>query len=130
MKQQLATTLKTSFLLLMAGLLIVQTASAGPGDGDKPAKKSKMKNKAFSSLNNAAVKIYPDAIRREMHVIAKENGSSPVDLFVFDVEGTLVQNHKMQSGDHVKISGLNRGMYIYRVFNGDTEAASGKFEIR
>ena len=97
---------------------------------EKPAKKTKAKTKAFAALNNSAVKIYPDALKREMHVIARDNGGKEIDFFIFDLEGTLLHNYKMESKEHKKISGLARGTYVYRVFSGDEETAAGKFEIR
>jgi hypothetical protein len=97
-----------------------------PGE-EEPAKK---KAKAFASHNNSSVKIYPDALKREMHVVAKNNEGKVIDFFVFDLQGTLVQNYKMNAGDHNRISGLQRGVYVYRVFSGDEETAAGKFEIR
>jgi hypothetical protein len=90
----------------------------------KPAKK------ANSSRNNHAVKIYPDPVKRVMHVVAKDGDSQPIDFFVFDLEGTLVVHHKMAAGDHEKITGLERGKYLYQVFNGDEETASGQIDIR
>ncbi len=98
---------------------------------DKPsAKKNKLKTKTFASLNNSSVKIYPDVIKREMHVIAKDNDGKEVDFFVFDTEGTLKQHYKMKPKDHNKMTGLARGKYVYRVFAGDEETAAGNFEIR
>ena len=97
-----------------------------PGE-EEPAKK---KAKAFASHNNSSIKIYPDALKREMHVVAKNNEGKVIDFFVFDLQGTLVQNYKMNAGDHNRISGLQRGVYVYRVFSGDEETAAGKFEIR
>ena len=85
---------------------------------------------AGSSKNNESVRIYPDAIKRLMHVVAKENNGKEIDFFVFDLSGTIVQNFKMKEKDHIKITGLARGKYIYRVFAGDEETASGNFEIR
>lgn len=106
------------------------TNNEGPGE-EKPAKKTTTgKSAAFTSHNKSAVKIYPDIIQRTMHVIAKENDGKEVDFFVFDMEGTLVQNYKMKAKDHYKITGLARGTYIYRVFSGDEETAAGKFEMR
>ena len=100
-----------------------------PGE-DKPAKKSKAKTKAFTSLNNSSVKIYPDVIKREMHVVAKENDGKEIDFFVFDVEGTLIHHYKMKPKEHDKISGLSRGTYMFHVFSGDEETAAGNFDIR
>ena len=99
-----------------------------PGE-EEPAKK-KGKAKSFSSLNNNSVKIYPDALKRDMHVVAKNNEGNVIDFFVFDLQGTLIQNYKMKARDHNVITGLARGIYVYRVFNGDEETAAGKFEIR
>lgn len=99
-----------------------------PGE-EEPAKK-KGKARAFASHNNSSVKIYPDVLKRDMHVVAKNNDGKVIDFFVFDLQGTLVQNYKMKAKDHYRISGLARGTYIYRVFNGDEETAAGKFEIR
>ena len=97
---------------------------------DKPAKKNKLKTKTFASLNNSSVKIYPDVIKREMHVVSKYNDGKEIDFFVFDTEGTLVHHYKMKPKDHNKMTGLARGTYVYRVFSGDEETATGNFEIR
>jgi hypothetical protein len=134
LKKQVA----NSLLLLGAALLLTQAGYADTTTAVKaihtkaatelPVKKAK--HKAAVSLNNAAVKIYPDMIRRDMHVVAKENEGMEVDFFVFDLQGTLIQNVKMKAKDHIRLTGLARGQYIYRVFNGDEESAAGKFEIR
>jgi len=121
-----------------AGLLLAQPVYAAgkpfkkyislPGE-EEPAKKKKDKSKSFSSRNNSSVKIYPDAIKKIMHVVAKENAGKEIDFFVFDLQGTLVLNYKMKAKDHLKIQGLAKGSYVYRVFRGDEETAAGKFEI-
>jgi len=129
-------------LSLGAGLLFAQpgfatgkpvknfrTSKNNPGE-EEPAKKGKAKSKSFSSRNNASVKIFPDVIKRIMHVVAKENDGKKIDFFVFDLQGTLIQNYKMKAKDHMRIEGLQRGSYVYRVFCGDEETASGNFEIK
>jgi hypothetical protein len=107
-----------------------QLSMAGEEKPAKKARSAKAKAKSFSSLNNNAVKIYPDAVKRMMHVSAKENDGKTVEFFVFDLEGNLVSNYKMKSRDHIRIQGLAKGSYVYRVFNGDEETAAGKFEIK
>jgi hypothetical protein len=104
----------------------VERITSNPGE-EKPAKK---KAKAFASHNNSSVRIYPDALKRDMHVVAKNNDGQMIDFFVFDLQGTLLQNYKMKAKDHYRITGLARGTYVYRVFNGDEETAAGKFDIR
>ena len=101
----------------------------------KPAPKAveegrKGVKKTPSSRNNSAVKIYPDIIKKAMHVVAKENDGKEIDFFVFDPEGTLMKHYRMNDGEHKKIDGLERGKYVYHVFCGDEETAAGKFEIR
>lgn len=93
-------------------------------------KEKKAKAKTSSSRNNNSVKIYPDALRRVMHVVAKENDGKEIDFFVFDLEGSLVKHYKMKNGDHEKLTGLERGKYTYNVFSGDEETAAGQLEIR
>jgi len=99
-------------------------------EDEEPAKKKKKTSKAFSTRNNSSVKIYPDILKREMHVVAKYNEGKEIDFFVFDLSGTLMHNFKMKAKEHNKITGLDKGVYVYRVFSGDEETASGKFEIK
>ncbi|MET0636447.1 MAG: T9SS type A sorting domain-containing protein [Chitinophagaceae bacterium] len=88
------------------------------------------KSKSKASRNNNAVKIYPDPVRRAIHVVAKENKGMEIDFFVFDLQGSLIEHLKLESGDHERLTGLTRGKYIYRVFAGDEETATGDFDMR
>jgi hypothetical protein len=74
------------------------------------------------------VKIYPDLVKKVMHVKSIE--PAVLDFFVFDLEGTLVRHFKMQDGDHKKISNLEKGTYMYQVFKGDEMSESGKLKIK
>ncbi len=85
-------------------------------------------NKAKISRKERTVKIYPDLIKRIMHV--KNIVEKPVDLFVFEMDGTLIRHLKMDEGDHKKITGLERGAYVYQVFKGDEMSESGKINIK
>jgi hypothetical protein len=112
-----------------------QSAAASGTDlltgGEDPAvKKKAVFAKTKSSRNNHAVRIYPDAVRRVMHVVAKNNDGKQIDFFVFDLDGTLKQHYKMAAGEHERLTSLERGKYMYNVFAGDEETASGQFEIR
>jgi len=84
--------------------------------------------KASISRKERDVKIYPDMIKRIMHV--KNVDESTLDFFVFDLEGTLVRHFKMDEGDHKKIGGLDKGSYMYQVFKGDEMSESGKLNIK
>jgi hypothetical protein len=127
------TLLCTAFIFSL--LLVLQPFSSfannGEGDKDKDGgDKKTAKARTQSSRNNNSVKIYPDLVKRVMHVVAKENDGKEIDFFVFDLEGTLMQHYKMENGDHERITGLTRGRYVYRVFTGDEETATGELEIR
>ena len=116
-------------LLFTQPLMAMGKTSIHPKEDD-PASKSKAKAKSFASKNNSYVKIYPDPVKRSMHVVAKESANKLVDFFVFDMQGTLLKNYKMKAKDHIRIEGLAKGTYVYRVFSGDEETAAGNFVIR
>lgn len=80
------------------------------------------------SRKERAVKVYPDLVKRLMHV--KNIEETPLDFFVFDLEGTLIRHFKMEEGDHKKITGLEKGVYVYQVFVGDEMSESGKISIK
>jgi len=115
-------------LTIALGMLLYSPASRASDDLRK--EDNKEKKKVSSSRNNSSVKIYPDMIKRVMHVVAKENEGKDIDFFVFDLQGELIQHYKMKAGDHERITGLERGKYVFHVFCGDEETANGKFEIR
>jgi hypothetical protein len=110
----------------------LSAAERDNGDEDKKskAKTETKKARVSSSRNNSSVRIYPDILKRVMHVVAKDNEGADIDFFVFDTEGTLMKHYKMKSGGHEKLTDLERGKYIFRVFSGDEETASGNFDIR
>jgi hypothetical protein len=113
-------------------LLISQAGFATtPGeDGKEKAAKKGSKAKMNSSRNNSSVKIYPDPLKRIMHIAAKQNKGKDIEFFVFDLSGTLIKHFRMSSGEHEKIANLERGKYLYNVFCGDEETAAGEFDIR
>ncbi len=117
-------------LSLVLGMLLHSPAVMANEETKKESNEKRKKSKVSSSRNNSSVKIYPDIIKRTMHVVAKENEGKDIDFFVFDLEGGLIQHYKMKAGDHERIAGLERGKYVFHVFCGDEETANGKFEIR
>lgn len=117
---------------MSAGLLmgLPSVAAETPLKIEEPAKKNKVKAKPVVSRNKHAVKIYPSLFKRDMHVVAKNNDGKEIDFFVFDLQGTLVQNYRMKAKDRYRMINMERGSYIYRVFCGDEETAAGTFVIR
>jgi hypothetical protein len=74
------------------------------------------------------VKIYPDLLKKVMHV--KNVETAKVDFFVFDAEGTIMVHYKMNEKGHKKINGLEKGSYTYQVFKNDEMSESGKIIIK
>lgn len=117
-------------MLFIAALCTSLMSATNSGEDPKEDGRKKKFTNAFVSRNNNSVKIYPDVFKRDMHVVAKDHDGKAIDFFVFDLQGTLIQHYKMMAKDHERITNLQRGQYIYRVFCGDEETAAGKFEIR
>ncbi|MDP4262614.1 MAG: hypothetical protein Q8941_08790 [Bacteroidota bacterium] len=120
------------FIGITLCMLMQSSASfaAGIKNEDPKEKKETKKARVSTSRNNSSVRIYPDIVKRVMHVVAKDNEGTGIDFFVFDLDGTIIKHYKMQSGDHQKLTNLDRGKYIFRVFSGDEETAMGNIEIR
>jgi len=74
------------------------------------------------------VKVYPDLIKRIIHIKSVED--TTLDFFVFDIHGSMIRYFKMQEKDHEKLSGLERGAYVYQVFQNDIMNSSGKIIIK
>ena len=86
------------------------------------------KNKMRLAKKEREVKIYPDIIKKTMHIKNVENRE--VDFFVFDLDGTLMVHYRMNEKDHKRIHGLERGTYTYQVFKNDEMSESGKIIIK
>ena len=80
------------------------------------------------SRKEKEVRIYPDVLKKVMHV--KNVLNTEVDFFVFDTDGTIKVHYKMNEKDHKVINGLERGTYTYQVFKNDEMSESGKIIIK
>ena len=109
-----------SSLALLLGS--AQSCSVTENVNTAEAKKTK------TSKKEKEIKIYPDMLKRVMHVKNVEN--TQVDFFVFDTQGTIMVHYKMNEKDHKKINGLEKGTYTYQVFKNDEMSESGKIIIK
>jgi hypothetical protein len=127
----------TSTLLLGAKFLLLLTITCTVGkslcaannvcmftkdfdDDKKPAKKER------SFKNENAVKVFPDVLKKAMHVIAKPGNKKKIEFLVFDINGNMVLNYKMQAGERKTITDLKKGSYMYYVFAEDEYLMTGK----
>ena len=116
--------LKNSSLLFGLALLLGSAQSCSVTENTNAAES---KN-ARISRKEREVKIYPDLLKKVMHV--KNVESTQVDFFVFDTEGTIMVHYKMNEKDHKKINRLEKGTYTYQVFKNDEMSESGKIIIK
>ena len=126
---------RTLILLLIVSICITQTKLSATAkrqkavaalleDDKNPAKREK------TLKAQSVVKIYPDAIRKAMHIVARQNTKKEIDFLVFDINGNMVLNYKMKAGDKKTINELKKGSYMYHVFCEDEYIATGKIEFR
>jgi hypothetical protein len=116
--------LKNSSYLFGLTLLLGSTQSCSVAENTIT---TESKN-ARISKKEREVKIYPDLLKKVMHV--KNVETAKVDFFVFDDEGTIMVHYKMNEKDHKKINGLEKGTYTYQVFKNDEMSESGKIIIK
>jgi len=93
-------------------------------DDKKPAKKEK------SFRNQNVVKVYPDMVKKEMHVLAKSGIEKEIEFMVFDINGNMVLDYKMKPGEKRTINELKKGSYMYHVFAEDEYLTTGKIVFR
>ena len=116
-------------ILLFAFLLVAVTilskrssASSLYGDEKKPKKEK--------AATSSAVKVFPDAFKKAMHVVSKSSNIKEVNFFVFNNDGTMVLSYKLKKGERKIIAGLPKGNYTYQAFCEDIAAGSGKMQFR
>ncbi|HKC34744.1 MAG TPA: T9SS type A sorting domain-containing protein [Chitinophagaceae bacterium] len=116
--------LKNSSLLFGLAVLLGSTQSCTVTENTNTS----ASKKARISRKEKDVKIYPDLLKKVLHVRNVE--TTEVDFFVFDTQGTIMVHYKMNEKDHKKINGLEKGSYTYQVFKNDEMTKSGKIIIK
>ncbi|HEU5164342.1 MAG TPA: hypothetical protein VFU29_02310 [Chitinophagaceae bacterium] len=116
--------LKNSSFVFGLALLLGSTQACSVIESTKVTESKNAK----TAKNEREVKIYPDLLKKVMHV--KNVESAKVDFFVFDSEGTIMVHYKMNENDHKKINGLEKGSYTYQVFKNDEMSESGMITIK
>ena len=112
-----------AFLLFAVTMLSKRSSASALNDDEKKPKKEK-------SANTSAVKVFPDAFRKAMHVVSKSNNGKEVEFVVFNSEGAMVRSFKLNKGERLVIAGLPKGNYTYQAFCDDIAAGSGKMQFR
>jgi hypothetical protein len=76
------------------------------------------------------VKVFPDAIKKKVHVLARPTNKTEIEFLVFDINGNMVLNYKMKAGERKTISDLKKGSYMYHVFADDEYLMTGKIVFK
>ena len=113
-----------SVVMLLVILMTFPPTRSFADEGKKPSKKE------HSFKNANVVKVFPDALKRTIHVTARSGNEKDIDFLVFDVNGNMVLNYKMKAGEKRSISDLKRGSYMYHVFADDEYLTTGKIDFR
>jgi len=116
--------LKNSSFLFGLALLLGSTQSCTITENTSTTESKNAK----TSRKEKEIKIYPDLLKKVMHV--KNVESAKIDFFIFDSEGTIMVHYKMNEKAHKKINGLEEGTYTYQVFKNDEMSESGKITIK
>ena len=111
-----------AFLLFAVSMLSKSSSANVYNDEEKPKKE-----KASTA---SAVKVYPDAFKKAMHVVSKSGNEKDVNFYVFDQDGNMVMSYKLKKGEKKTIAGLPKGNYTYQAFCDDIAAGSGKMQFR
>jgi hypothetical protein len=93
-------------------------------DDKKPARKER------SFKNQNAVRVFPDAVKKVMHVVARSGNKKEIEFLVFDINGNMVLTYKMKAGEKKTICDLKKGAYMYHVFADDEYLMTGRIVFR
>jgi len=112
-----------AFLLFAVSMLSKRSAANVLIDDEKKPKKEK-------AATSNAVKVFPDAFRKAMHVVSKSSNEKELNFFIFNNDGAMLLSYKLKKGERKLIAGLPKGNYTYQVFCDDIQAGSGKMQFR
>lgn len=76
------------------------------------------------------IRISPNPSNGIMHVNSINDDLNEIQFYVFDLEGTMIENIRLVGKERIKISGLKKGIYLYDVFNNDESIERGKIVVK
>ena len=118
--------MKTSLLLTLSILLFCCTAQAQINSSDNAEVLSESKTKAEVKKN--IVKLY--SRKEKGTVIVTSHRPQDVQLYVFDLEGTILHQCTLKTNEKKKIDNLAKGTYTYTIFQDDESVEEGKLIIK
>lgn len=124
--------MKTSILFFTVCMGLGSVASAQMSnqltdDGmAREAKYTESREKSESQKN--VVKLY--SRKEKSAVIITSHRPQDVQLYIFDLEGTILHKTVLKKNEKTKIDGLAKGTYTYTIFDNDESVEEGKLVIK
>lgn len=76
------------------------------------------------------IRIFPNPSNGIIHVNSINKSLKEIQFYVFDLEGTMIENVRLVGKERKKIRGLKKGTYLYDVFNNDESIERGKIVVK
>src|SRR5438309_3439780 len=80
---------------------------------------------AATISRHEAIKLYPNP-SYDGKISISTNRTDTLHFYIFDLEGTLINQTILTSGDLKTVTNLNKGTYTYDVFEKDESIEEGK----
>ena len=114
-------------ILLLSAIFIFATSFNMAGNGEiKPVKK-------VSATRHAArketIKLYPNP-SYDGNITISTTLADTLHFYIFDLEGTLINQTILTNKEKKTVSNLNKGTYMYDVFEKDESIEEGKLIVK
>lgn len=76
------------------------------------------------------VGLYPDASQKVLFFTVRGEHGKVYQLYVFNMEGTLVKQSEIRNKQTTYISNMEKGVYLFDVFCDDDKIGDGQIAIR
>ncbi|UAY51734.1 T9SS type A sorting domain-containing protein [Ferruginibacter albus] len=108
-------------ILITCFLLVMIYNRSKAGDHDPVFTKT--------SLKKSAVLFKQNADRKELTVLVKADIASPLQLYFFSADGTLIKQIAINKETETTLTDLQKGTYLYQCFSNDYQLQSGKLTL-
>jgi hypothetical protein len=118
--------MKTSLLSILSLILFCTAAQAQINSTDNTEILSESRTKAEVKKN--IVKLY--SRKDKGTVVVTSHRTQEVQLYIFDLEGTILHQSTLKLNEKKKIDNLAKGTYTYTIFQNDESVEEGKLIIK
>lgn len=76
------------------------------------------------------ISLYPDADQKVIFFSVKGEEGKAYQLFIFDLEGRLIQQTEIRNRQTTVIKEMGKGIYLFDVFSDDIRIGNGEMTVR